>query len=449
MSLQRRLLLYLALCAPLVWAAALLVSLDRARHEVNELFDAELVRLARQVEAIIPEQAQPQERPPEPPPEGSLGEADLTDLAIAVWDDRGRLLVTNHEGAGLSRRVGTTGFIDDRIEGEAWRVYYMPMPDGSRVVATGQKTYERDELVFDLTSSQIGPWLLVLPALLLVMAWAVRRALSPVHELSGELQRRRADDLAPLPEQQAPSELRPLVHAMNGLFSRIHELLDRERRFTADAAHELRTPLSVLRAQWDVVRRSGSEDRAVAEAKFEAGLARMDRLVTQLLALSRAEATAPSLLTEEIDWAPIIEQVMTDCLPLARRRNIELACDWPAGGRPAFPLLGAADLLTILLRNLVDNAARYSPQGSTVTVRLATDGIDVENEGEPIGGALSAPGNRFSRPAGQAESGSGLGLSIVQRIAGLHRIELHFSAGEGGQGVRACLRYAPPSISGS
>lgn len=450
MSLQRRLLVYLALCAPLVWGAALLVSIDRARHEVNELFDSELVRLAREIDALVPSAAAPAPSrrggPPAAEAEAGSGDADLRDLAVAVWDAEGRRLLTHGDDVALARRAGAPGFMDDHIGGEAWRVYYLPSADG-RVVATAQKLYERDEMVFNLTASQIGPWLLVLPALLLAMAWAVRRALAPVRELSGELRRRRADDLAAVPQAQVPSELQPLVRAMNGLFSRVSELLERERRFTADAAHELRTPLAVLRAQWDVVRRASGPERAAAEAKFEAGLERMDRLVAQLLALSRAEAASRALLTEEIDWPPIVEQVMTDCMPLARRRRIELACEWLAHGRPAFPLQGSSELLTVLLRNLVDNAARYSPAGSTVTVRLRADRIEVENEGEPLSAeAIASLGDRFSRPAGQQETGSGLGLSIVRRIAALHGIELHHGSGEGGRGVRAVLDYAPPPL---
>ena len=453
MSLQRRLLVYLALCAPIVWGAALLVSIERARHEVNELFDSELIRLARQVQAMTPANAAPAPSATAGPADKSTeaagtgsGAAELGDLAVAVWDADGRRVLAHGDHVDLPHRAAAPGFMDDRIAGEAWRVYYLPSADG-RLVAAGQKTYERDELVFDLTSSQIGPWLLVLPVLLLAMAWAVRRALAPVRVLSAELQRRRADNLAAVPEAGVPTELRPLVHAMNGLFSRVSEMLERERRFTADAAHELRTPLAVLRAQWDVVRRSSDLEGGLAGAKVEAGLERMDRLVTQLLALSRAEAASTALLTEEIDWAAIVERVMTDCMPLARRRRVELACGWAAGGRPAFPLQGSSVLLTVLLRNLVDNAVRYGPAGSTVTVRMETDRIEVENEGEPLSpDAIAILGDRFSRPAGQQETGSGLGLSIVRRIATLHGIELHHGSGEGGRGVRAVLDYAPPPL---
>ena len=271
------------------------------------------------------------------------------------------------------------------------------------------------------------------------MAFAVRRAVAPLHGLSDELRARSADALQPLALTHAPSELRPLVGAMNGLFSRIEAMLARERRFTDDAAHELRTPLAVLRAQWDVLRRArpGAE-RDEAEAKMTRGLARLDRLVAQLLALSRVESGGSVLAKQPGAWAALVEQVMNDCLPLAERRRIELECDWaqPAGREP-LPLHGDAALLAVLLRKLLDNALRYAPQGSTVTLRFDELALEVENDAEPLSDEqLARLGERFYRPEGQDEIGSGLGLSIVRRIAALHGLDLRFERRDGGRGLR-------------
>ncbi len=451
MSLQRRLMLYLLVCAPIVWAVAVLVSIDRSRHQVDELYDTELIRLARQVQAslleILPQRppSMQQQLPPLPlPGEPDSGESDVRDLALAVWDGDGRLLLSDREGIDLPYRRSAVGFLELDVNGRHWRLYYLQAPSG-HLVASGQAAYERDELVLALVGSQIVPWLLVLPVLLLTMGWAVRRALLPIHALTSDLKARDGSDLAPVPDARAPAELRPLVAEMNSLFARIDSLLTRERRFAADAAHELRTPLAVLRAQWDVVKRSRSdEERARAQGQLDAGLARMDRLVTQMLALSRAESATPDLLRTEIAWPAIVEQVMGDCLDLAHRRGIELVCDWPDAGRPALPLIGDGNLLTVLLRNLVDNAARYAPAHSTVTLRMGLEQLAVENAGGPLSPAhLASLGQRFHRPPGQEEGGSGLGVSIAQCIATLHGLEIVYDAGAG-DAVRAIVRFARP-----
>ncbi len=464
MSLQRRLLVYLLLCAPLVWGVALLASTDRARGEVNELFDTEMIRLARQVQATLAGLRPPgQWLPPARPGAGDGGgdgaggasgasgasaadggEADLGDLAIAVWDAQGQLLLVDREGVQLPYQPQATGFVDLALSGDAWRVYFLQAPAGEWLVAAGQRAHERDELVWNLIASQLLPWLLVLPVLLLAMAWAVRQALAPVRMLAGELAQRSADDLQPVPTAQVPAELQPLLTAMNGLFTRIGAAVARERRFTADAAHELRTPLAVLRAQWEVARRARDDnERRQAETRLGAGLDRLDRLVSQMLVLSRVDASDRPAQAQAVAWPALVEQVMSDVLPLAERRHIDLACDWPPAGTPAWPLQGDAALLTVLLRNLLDNAVRYAPEHSSVSLRFSGQGLEVANGGPALSpAALASLGERFHRAEGQAESGSGLGVSIAQRIATLHGLRLRHCSGPDGQGVVAELRPA-------
>lgn len=444
-SLQRRLLLSVLVSAPLVWAVALVASVNHARHEVNELYDSELIRLAREVQStlLIAGDAEAGLPPGAGGRRQGDGVADLADLAIAVWDRQGRRLLSDREGAMLEYRPEAVGFVDQTIDGREWRVYYLQSGNGNRLVAAGQREHERDEVVWGLTLSQLVPWLLMLPVLLVVLAWAVRRALAPAHALAEQLKTRAAADLAPLAApDEVPVELSPLVAAINGSFSRTAELLQRERRFVADAAHELRTPLATLRAQWEVVRGSRSEaERSHAQGRLDAGLERMDRLVTQLLALSRADSADASLLTTPIEWAEVVERAMNDCLALAERRRIELACDWPPEGEPALPLRGDPQLMTVVLRNLLDNAVRYAPEGSAVTLTLLPTHLQLDNAGPPLSDAQRRLlGQRFHRDDGQRETGSGLGISIVQRIAQLHGLVLEVGAGEGGQGVRVVLR---------
>ncbi len=447
MSLRRRLMVYLIVCAPVVWAVGLFGAMKQARHEVDELFDTQMVRLARHVQATLDRQSGRNGKGL-PAPTTSTSETDATelgDMAITVWNAREGGVIADQHGMQLPSRPPGTGFVEQQLDGQPWRVYYLASADGEWVVAAGQKAVERSDLVRDLIASQMLPWLLVLPLLLAAMAWAVGRALAPVRDLTDEIGARDAGDLKPVPEHRAPSELKPLVAAMNGLFTRIDSALERERRFTADAAHELRTPLAVLRAQWDVVRRSSGEaERRDAESKLTLGFAQMDRLVAQMLSLSRIEAGNTPPTSKEIDWPAIVEQVVSDCLPLAERRRIEIGCDWPPEGRHPMPLLGDPALLTVMLRNLLDNAIRYAPVGSTVTLRFGEDRLEVDNDGEPLAAEqLSRMGERFHRPAGQLEGGSGLGVSIVRRIATMHRLVVTFGRCDDGRGVRVTLTFEP------
>jgi two-component system sensor histidine kinase QseC len=151
----------------------------------------------------------------------------------------------------------------------------------------------------------------------------------------------------------------------------------------------------------------------------------------------------------EIDWTPIVEQAMGDCLMLAERRRIELACEWPPAGSHPMPLLGDAHLLTVLLRNLLDNAVRYAPEGTGVLLRFSASTVEVDNDGPPLSGEqLARLGERFYRPDGQQEIGSGLGMSIARRIATLHGLELDVGMRDGVQGVRVRLGFAAPRHAG-
>jgi two-component system sensor histidine kinase QseC len=326
--------------------------------------------------------------------------------------------------------------------GEAsWRVFYLRV-NGTWRVAVGQATDERVEVLRDLLASQLLPWLLMLPVLLAVIAASVRRGLQPVREIAREVQRRRAGSLAPLSVASVPSELRPLLASMNELFVRIERALEHERRLTADAAHELRTPLAALRAQWEAAQlATGDAERAQAHARIGEGIDRLSRLVSQLLALASAESGSRPVFTEAVDWQRVMEKALSDCLPLLDATGSEVTVTWPERGAP-LPLTGDEALLATLVRNLVDNAVRYSSAHAAVAVRFTTDSLVVEDRGPGLDEAhLARLGDRFYRPAGQAKAGSGLGISIVQRVAELHGLDVQFAnRDDGGGGLRVTLR---------
>jgi len=434
MTLQRRMLVLLLIGAPVIWAIAVGFALWRADIEINELFDSQQVRLAQQVAALLPSaqlnnglRALPPARP------GGKGEADLDELSIAVWNERGELLLADREGATLPFDARAAGFVDLAMGDERWRVYYLT-GDGPWRVAVGQATEERAELLRDLLASQLLPWLLMLPVLLAALAAAVRRGLQPVRDIVREVKQRRADRLTPLAIAEAPAELQPLLTEMNELFARIDAALEHERRLTADAAHELRTPLAAVRLQWETAQLAGTEaDRARALAQIGVGIERLSHLVSQLLALAGIESRGSPVFTTPVDWQRVVENALSDALPVIEASGCEVSVVWPQEGAPPLPMTGDEALLAILLRNLVDNAARYAPPRSRLQIRFTREVMTVEDQGpgltEEQRGRL---GDRFYRPAGQAQPGSGLGISIVRRVAALHGLVVDFANRQGG-----------------
>jgi two-component system sensor histidine kinase QseC len=437
-TLQRRLVLLLLVAVPAIWAVAVTVSVWRARHEINELFDSEQIRLAQQVMRIVSSSdatttrsLPPREpRPAEPAPaETGIGAAELKDLSIAAWTATGDLRLADADGELLPFRAGTSGFVAIDVEGEPWLVYYLH-PEGSPwVVAVGQASEERDEVLEGLLAGQLLPWALMLPVLLAAMWLVVRHALRPVRRLAEDIGARGADDLHPVSVEGLPAELAPLVRATNRLFGRIRKTLEQERRLTADAAHELRTPLAALRAQWEAMRVAGDDaSRKAAFRQVGAGIDRLSHVLAQLLALAGVDDRTGTQFTAMVDWRRAVQDALSDCLPLVEDRGSEIVVEWPEGDAPAMPIAGDDALIALLVRNLVDNALRYTPRGTTVTLRLAPDSLVVEDDGPGLAPeVLARLGDRFFRPAGQAAAGSGLGVSIVRRVAALHGLDVHFA----------------------
>ena len=434
MSLHKRLLVYLLIAAPAAWLLALLLSVNRTEHEVNELFDTQMIHLAREVQTSVLQLGQRTQTSPagvEPLSEdASSGAADLNDIAIAAWDQEGQHLLVDAGSVLIPHRPDVSGFVDITLNQEAWRIYYLQEPQAALVVAAGQKLYERDELVWNLMGSQILPWLLVLPLLVWAMSVAIRMALAPVLVLTHNIDQRQADDLHALPLQQQPQELQPLLQAMNQLFGRVESLLQRERRFTADAAHELRTPLAVVRAQWSVLQNAQDPtEQAQAEAQLEKGFERMERLVTQMLQMSKLDATERLPQAQAVDWHALMEQAVADVLPLSDQRGVEMACEWPPEETSALPIVGDPVLMGVLLRNVLDNAVRYATSPSTVDIQLSSDAVLITNRVSAHASERVARwGERFYRPPGAQQTGSGLGASIVQRVAELHGLTVRVTA---------------------
>lgn len=394
---------------PLWLLACLLVGL-MAHHEVSELYDEQQQLFARQLYHTLPQLQN--------------GHADVRHeenadhQAVAIWDSQARPLVADTDGMQLSARPGFTGFVTSLHDKEIWRVYYYSGTQGT--VAVAQEESERWELMRGLLLAQLL-WLLILPVAMLAIWWAVGRSLRPLADIRAQLEQRRTDDDTPL-STDVPSEIRPLIDAMNQLIARVASTLQHERRFTADAAHELRSPLAGLRVQAELVQLLDDPvARHAAIGKVLASVDRASHLIDELLALARLEQQQ-SLPFAPLSWPAIADKALAEVSPAAALRETGIRVQLDGHG----PLTdGDASLLQLLLRNLLDNAVRYCPPGSQVRLVVNPQQVIVEDNGPGIADEhLNRIGERFYRPAGQDASGSGLGLSIVGRIARLHGLQV-------------------------
>lgn len=433
-SLRARLLLLLGPLLLLTWLAAALWTWRDTRHELDELLDGHLAQAAAM---LVVQQTRPGHG-------GRSGDDDDDDdergvdapllhkyaprVAFQVWHD-GRLSLRSsnapHEPMRAAGQPFRPGFANLPINGEDWRVMAAAGAQHDVQVYVGELQHARGDILRAVLRGGGVALALALPVMLLAALWAVHAGTAPLRRLGRELSQRPPQALQPVQLADPPAELRPLIDALNGLFGRIGQLLESERRFTADAAHELRTPIAAIRTQAQVA--MGEADDALRHHALQAtldGCDRATRLVEQLLTLSRLEAEAP-LQCSPVDLAALAQRVAAELAPraLARGQQLDLLDERPAG-TPAL-VQGNDTLLAVLLRNLLDNALRYSPDGAHVRLRLQAGAghvtVQVADSGPGLAEAdLARLGERFFRVLGTGQPGSGLGWSIARRIAQAH-----------------------------
>jgi two-component system sensor histidine kinase QseC len=444
-SLKHRLLLGLLACVAVVWVATSAYSYFDTRHEINELLDAHLAQSASLIVAQLGHDVE----------EIDLEHAPATDkrarrVAFQIWE-RGTLLRLHSVDAPPSRLAAREeGYSVARIDGKGWRVFSTWDAGHRLLVQIAERDEARRDIAVGIATNLLVPLLVALPILAAFVWLTVGRAVTPLDRLGQAVEQRKPDNLAVIALADAPREVIPLVRSLNALFDRVGRLIENERRFTSDAAHELRTPLAGLKAQAQVAK-SASDDgvRQHALDRVIEGCDRATRLVDQLLTLARLEpdTARPAGLA---DLAALARAVAANLAPFAVGKGVEIE----VRGSEALPIEGHPDLLSVLLRNIMDNAIRYSPRGSTVSVDIERAGNDarvtVSDQGPGIAPQDRARlGQRFYRVVGNAETGSGLGLSIVRRIAEIHHAELRLQDGEAGPGLRVLIdfrgRAATPS----
>ena len=431
-SLRARLLWFLLGAIVLAATVQALAAYRTVLGEADQIFDYHMQQMALSLRAGLP---------PSAAVPGLGGAEQNFDFVVQVWTAGGERIFESAERAGLPQRA-VLGFSDVPARGTTYRVFSLQTE--GLVIQVAQDMAARRQMAGALALRTVGPVALIAPLLMLVVWWVVSRSLAPVARARDQVAARQPDDLSPIGEAGLPEEVRPLVHELNLLFARVRQAFDAQKHFVADAAHELRSPLAALKLQVQGLQRAGTEaSRELAIERLSAGVDRATRLVEQLLALARNEASAASgALAEAVELAEASRLAIADAAAAAQARQIDIGLVQA----DAVMIQGHPEALRMLLRNLVDNAVKYTPVGGRVDV-----GVLAEPEAAVLVVEDSGPGvpaderervlDRFYRTGEQVVRGSGLGLAIVKSVADLHGAELTLDRSARLGGLRVMVRF--------
>ena len=433
-SLRARLTGALLLAVLAFAALQAAVTYRTARAETEALFDAQMQRIALSLSGSLGAGALSDDAPAAETPAAR-------EMIIQIWRADGVMLYRSPQGRLLPPQT-VIGFSDTVAGGEPYRIY--ALRTATQVVQVAQQTEARGRMAGQLALRAVLPVALLAPVLMLIVWWVVGRAIGPIERVRRQVAARRPDDLAPLPTAGLPAEVRPLVGEMNGLLTRLSDAWDALTHFTADAAHELRSPLAALRLQAQSLQRAPDDaTRAIATERLLAGIDRATRLLEQLLALARQEGAGEGAELVSLDLTALARNALADAEPEAARHAIALTLDAPT----AHVVLRADEAaLAVLLRNLLGNALRHTPPGGQVRVGVREEAsvidLTVEDSGPGIAPDERARVlDRFYRVPGTPGHGSGLGLAIVRAIAERHGAALTLDASPTLGGLRVMLRW--------
>ncbi|AAU92065.1 sensor histidine kinase [Methylococcus capsulatus str. Bath] len=427
-SIKNRLLLWLSPALLLVGFAVTASTYFNVREEIDELFDKVLQAMAYSLQSL------PATAVETSAPAYRIAQAADFDLIGQRWSRDGRLSYRSHPFEPLPADT-PEGWSIMHWRGEPWRTFSLATPQG--LVQVAQAIRERRETADEITLELSAPLLFLLPTVAMVAWFGVRRGLAPLQAIVDAVRRRAPDDVEPFPDQDAPQEIGALTLALNGLLVRLQDALAAQRRFTADAAHELRSPLTALSLQVQIAERADDpQKQALALQRLRQGIQRATHVLNQMLTLARFDPEAPPspLVPTRLD--ELACSLVGELAPVAADKAIDLGI---AVVEPTV-IQGNEDELRVLLRNLIDNAVRYTPKGGRVDVS-----VNQENGAAVLAVCDDGPGisveerhrvfDRFYRGRDQAEPGSGLGLAIVRRIADRHAADIRLSTGRHGRGL--------------
>lgn len=418
-------------------------------HEVEEIYDAQLAHSARLLQGLMRTPVREDERAglyrafnealAQAGQRSKPGHPYESKLAFQVWDSSGHLLVHSAGAPSLESPSQQEGFAALELGPHKWRGFLLRDSSTGLLIWTGERDDVRRELVTSIVRHTLFPTLLGSLLLAALLWWAIGWGLAPLRNMAAVIRARHADSLQPLQLEPLPSELAPMQAALNRLLGQIEQLLERERRFIADAAHELRTPLAVLRVHVQNATQARDEaERQQSLGYLLGGIDRATRVVNQLLTLARMEPLIERGEMAQVDVLALVRETLAELTPWVLKQGLELDLE---AGEGDYHLNADPGSLGIALQNLVTNAVNHSPAGGRLHVRLSADAqrllLQVEDQGPGIPAEdLERVFERFySRGTVQ---GAGLGLAIVQSIARRHAGQIRLRNLDSG-GLQASL----------
>ncbi len=436
-SLRRRLFLILLAATGLIWLCAVAWISIGSRSELERVLDTRLQEAARMVHSLVMAGTTMQGADaaaaslPASPPGGYERQ-----LSCQIWSFDGRLLARSSGAPDAALADEHEGFSDRHVNGETWRVYTIVDPAKDVRVVVGDRIGLRDKLVLDLVAGLAAPALLAMPLLGLLIWWSLGRGLQPLNAAAKEIAAREGDDMRPVPPDGAPTEIQPLIGALNGLFAKVEAARAHERDVTAFAAHELRTPLAGLKTQAQVALAARDPDtRDNALRQIIVSVDRTSRLVRQLLALAQLDAGAAGPATEIS-----IGQVLREVAEAVPRPDTVKVCIDPDLDRMVQKL--DPDALGLLLRNLHENAVQHMGAGTIRWFAESSTSLVIEDEGPGIPEQeLGLVRQRFYRGRAAAGPGSGLGLTIADTAARRIGARLDLANRDDEKGLRIVVHF--------
>ncbi|MBS1138725.1 MAG: ATP-binding region, ATPase-like:Histidine kinase, region:Histidine kinase N-terminal [Proteobacteria bacterium] len=437
-SLRRRLFGLLLGGVAAAWLVTMVFSYIDAHHEVDELFDAQLAQAAQTLLALATH-----DHDLDIEDFGNTAHKYQRRIRFQIWRLDGKLLMRS-ENAPATPLTAADNFSETRGSDGHWRHFSQWNEAHTLQVQVSENHHIRDELIGHIAWRLLFPALFGLPLIGLWVWLATRHGFASLDGIARQIASRDPQQLQPVHPPAAPEEIRTLLESLNGLFQRVEHTLEAERRFTADAAHELRTPLAALQAQLQVAQRARDDDeRNRSMSQLQSGLTRAAHLVDQMLQLARLDPESGLPDPQPVNLSTVAEAVCADLGPQILAKNI----DFDLEAEPEAVVTGQAEWLRVLIRNLVDNAVRYTPEGGQVRVAIRCNASSIDLSVSDSGPGIPVEEResvlrRFHRLNQGSQPGSGLGLAIVARIAELHGATLFLDASSITKGLDVGVQFA-------